>query len=93
MTDFITQNWLDITAVGLAAAALVISIQAWHKSRAVYDISRYKISRHVGDSKDAEDLRHEKALRQALQTGNWQILHIYEQPENTLMFVLGRIKK
>jgi hypothetical protein len=94
MIEFISQYWPEIIAIFLSGGALFVSIQAWHKSRVIYDIARYKISKHsVGDSKTKEDLRHEKALKNALQTGKWEILHIYEKSDNTLIFVLGKIKK
>ena len=72
---------------------MFVSTKAWYKSRAIYDIAKYKFPKHVGDSKTKDDIRHEEALREKLKTGKWQILHIYEQSVNTLMIVIGKVKK
>ncbi|MDZ7798672.1 MAG: hypothetical protein U5L76_03585 [Patescibacteria group bacterium] len=93
MINFILKHWPEIIAVAISLSALIVSIQAWHKSRAIYDIVKYKFPKNVGDSKTADDIRHEKALQDKLKTGKWQILHIYEQSANTLMIVLGKVKK
>lgn len=73
--------------------AVVVSITSWYKSRAIYDIEKYKFPKNVGDSKTDEDKLHEKAIKEKLKTGNWQILHIYERNNNELMIVIGKIKK
>jgi len=93
MTNFLIQHWPEIIAVVFSVIALFVSIQTWHKSRAIYDVAKYKFPKSVGDSKTEDDIRHEKALQDKLKTGKWQILHIYEQSANTLMIVLGRVKK
>ena len=93
MINFILKHWPAIIAVAISLSALIVSIQAWHKSRAIYDIAKYKFPKNVGDSKTEDDIRHEKALQEKLKTGKWQILHIYEQSANNLMVVLGKVKK
>ena len=89
MNDFL----LQISSIIIALLALGISIWSWHKSRAIYDIAKYKFPKSVGNSKTDEDIRHEEALREKLKTGKWQILHIYEQSANTLIVVIGKVKK
>lgn len=46
--------------------AVVISIASWYKSRAIYDIEKYKFPKRVGNSKTNEDLNHEKILKKNL---------------------------
>lgn len=84
---------IEILTSILSVFAIIISIYSWHKSRAIYDIEKYKFPKNVGDSKTDEDKRHEKAIKEKLKTGNWQILHIYEKNNNELMIVIGKIKK
>lgn len=93
MIKFVLQHWPEMAAVVMSLAALIVSVQAWHRSRAIYDIAKYKFPKNVGDSKTDDDKRLEQALRDKLKTGKWQILHIYEQSANTLMIVLGKVKK
>lgn len=93
MKEFFLQHWPEIIAVIVSLAALFVSIQAWHRSRAIYDIAKYKFPKRVGNSKTEDDIRREGALREKLKTGKWQILHVYEQSANTLMIVLGKVKK
>lgn len=90
--------WLPGIAIIISIVAILISVFSWHKSRAIYDIKKFKFPKRVGDSKTEEDKKHEVALREELETGNWQILHIYENndPRNQgseLMIVIGRNKK
>lgn len=82
-----------IISLPFSLIAIIISIVSWHKSRAIYDIKKYKFPKSVGDSKTDEDLKHEKAIKEILGTGKWQILHIYERNNNELMIVVGKIKK
>jgi len=84
---------IDIFSIIFSLIAIIISIYSWHKSRAIYDIEKYKFPKKVGDSKTNEDLEHEKAIKEKLKTGEWQILHIYERNDNELMVVIGKIKK
>jgi hypothetical protein len=86
-------NSIEILTIILSIFAIVISVYSWHKSRAIYDIEKYKFPKNVGDSKTDKDKRHEKAIKEKLQTGNWLILHIYERNATELMLVLGKIKK
>lgn len=86
-------EFLQISPIIIALVALGVSIWSWHKSRAIYDIAKYKFPKSVGDSKTDEDRRHEEALREKLKSGKWQILQIYEQSANTLMVVIGKVKK
>jgi len=82
-----------VVSLILSVFAIVISVISWYKSRAIYDIEKYKFPKNVGDSKTSEDLNHEKALKEKLNTGKWQILHIYERNNNELMIIIGKIKK
>lgn len=84
---------IDIFSIIFSLVAIIISVYSWHKSRAIYDIEKYKFPKNVGDSKTSEDLNHEEALKEKLKTGEWQILHIYERNDNELMIVIGKIKK
>ena len=84
---------IEILTIILSIIAIVISVYSWHKSRAIYDIEKYKFPKNVGDSKTDEDKRHEKAIKEKLKTGSWQILHIYERNANELMIVIGKIRK
>lgn len=97
MKDFLKNNWFNIvSSLSILAnvfLAIYFAVKSWSKSRAIYDIEKYKFPKNVGDSKNKEDKRHEEAIRGKLKTGNWQILHIYERNNNELMIVLGKIKK
>lgn len=73
--------------------AVAVSIASWYKSRAIYDIEKYKFPKRVGDSKTTEDLNHEKILKKKLKTGVWQILHMYDKGNDELMIVIGKTKK
>lgn len=77
----------------LSLIAVVISIISWYKSRAIYDIEKFKFPKRVGDSKTQDDIKHEEALKEKLKTGSWQILHIYERNNDELMVVIGKVKK
>lgn len=90
--------WLSILAIIISVIAIFISTLGWHKSRAIYDIEKYKFPKRVGDSKTVEDKRHENALKEKLKKGKWQILHICENlnSENMssdLIIVVGKNKK
>ncbi len=82
-----------ILAIILSILASAVSIKSWHKSRAIYDIVKYKFPKNVGDSKTKSEIIHEKALREKLRTGKWQVLHIYESSNKYLMIVIGKNKK
>ena len=84
---------IDIFSIIFSLIAVIISVYSWHKSRAIYDIEKYKFQKKVGDSKTNEDLEHEKAIKEKLKTGEWQILHIYERNNDELVVVIGKIKK
>ncbi len=90
---------LSIIAILISAVAIVISVTGWHKSRAIYDIEKFKFPKRVGDEKTQGDIEHESALKEKLKTGQWQILHIYENVnprtgETTeLMVVIGKNSK
>jgi hypothetical protein len=84
---------IDIFSIIFSLIAVIISVYSWHKSRAIYDIEKYKFPKKVGDSKTNEDLEHEKAIKEKLKTGEWQILHIYERNNDELVVVIGKIKK
>ncbi|MBU4338175.1 hypothetical protein KKD57_01305 [Patescibacteria group bacterium] len=85
---------IEILTILFSVIAIIISIYSWQKSRAIYDIEKYKFPKNVGGSKTDEDEKHEQALKEKLKTGNWQILHIYERNvNNELMIVIGKIKK
>lgn len=85
-------NGIELLTIILSIIAIIISVYSWHKSRAIYDIEKYKFPKNVGDSKTDEDRGHENAIKEKLKTGNWQILHIYERNANELMIVIGKIK-
>ena len=91
--DFLVQYWQEIIAIILSGGALFVSKQAWHRSRAIYDIAKYKFPKQIGDSKTENDKRLENALRKKLRTGKWQVMHIYEKSANTLMIVIGKVRK
>ncbi|MFA5888712.1 MAG: hypothetical protein WCW47_00980 [Candidatus Paceibacterota bacterium] len=63
--------------------AIIISILAWRKNRAVYEIV----------SKD-DKFGYEK-INELLKTGKYTILHIKEDPLNhmRLIYILGKIQK
>ncbi len=84
---------IEILPILLSVIAIVISVYSRQKSRAIYDIEKYKFPKNVGSSKTDEDIKHEKAIKEKLKTGNWQILHIYERNINELMVIIGKIKK
>lgn len=73
--------------------AVVVSIASWYKSRAIYDIEKFKFPKRVGKSKTSDDIRLEEALKNKLKTGNWQILHIYDKSNDELMIVIGKVKR
>jgi len=83
----------NIISLVFAFAALVIAISSWHKSRATYDIKKYKFPKRVGEGKTISDKKHEDALRAELESGKWEILHIYEYSHDELMIVIGKTKK
>lgn len=80
-------------SITISIIALILAVLSWHKSRAIYDIEKYKFPKRVGDSKTEDDRRHEKALKEKLESGKWQILHIYDYNNEELMIVIGKIKK
>ncbi|MBI2410395.1 MAG: hypothetical protein HYV32_00670 [Candidatus Kerfeldbacteria bacterium] len=84
-----------ISAFGiiLSLVAIGISVYSWHKSRVIYDIEKFKFPKRVGDSKTDNDQRLEKALKEKLKSGTWQILHIYDCNEEELMVVIGKTKR
>ncbi len=84
---------IEILTILFSVIAIIISVYSWQKSRAIYDIEKYKFPKNVGDSKTNEDIKHEKVIKEKLKTGNWQILHIYERNANELIVVIGKIKK
>ena len=43
------QYWQEIIAIILSGGALFVSKQAYHKSRAIYDIAKYKFPKQIGD--------------------------------------------
>lgn len=65
MINFILKYWPEIIAVAISLAALIVSIQAWHKSRAIYGIAKYKFPKNVGDSKTEDDIRHKKLCKKS----------------------------
>ena len=73
--------------------ALIIAMLSWHKSRAIYDIEKYKFPKRVGDSKTQTDKDHESAFKEKLKSGDWQILHTYDYNNEELMIVVGKIKE
>jgi len=86
-------NILGVIAIIISGIALYVSWQAWHKSRAVYDIEKYKFPKRVGNSKTNEDKRKEAALKGRLKTGKWQISYIYERSDDELMIIITKLKK
>ncbi|PJE59726.1 MAG: hypothetical protein COU85_02055 [Candidatus Portnoybacteria bacterium CG10_big_fil_rev_8_21_14_0_10_44_7] len=82
---------LSIIAISISIIAIIVSAKGWHKSRAIYDIEKFKFPKRVGNSKTDEDKRLESALRNKLKTGQWQILHIYENVNPRSNEVLGLI--
>ncbi len=60
---------IDIFSIIFSLVAIIISVYSWYKSRAIYDIEKYKFPKNVGDSKTSEDLNHEKVLKEKLRTG------------------------
>ncbi len=72
----------DFLPVILPVIAIGISILAWHKNRAVYEII-------IEDDK----LGHEK-INKLLKTGKYTILHVKQDGLNILrtVYILGKIK-
>lgn len=80
-------------SIFISIIALILAMLSWHKSRAIYDIEKYKFPKKVGESKTENDKNHERALKEKLKSGKWQILHIYDYSDDELMIVLGKIKE
>lgn len=90
MIEILTMLFSVIAIITSAVTAYF----SWYKSRAIYDIEKYKFPKNVGDSKTDEDKKHEQTLKEKLKIGNWQILYVYERNvNNELMIVIGKIKK
>jgi len=77
----------------IAIIALVISYYSWHKARATYDIKKYKFPKKVGESKSDKDRQDEASLKKELESGKWEILHIYDYNDDQLMIIIGKTKK
>ena len=72
----------------LSVAALILSIRAWHKSRAIYGIDRKLYFRKP----DKNGPNNNKELEKMLSSGKYTILHVGDYgtyPE----IILGKIRK
>jgi hypothetical protein len=88
MSRFLQQYWSTILALLLSGLAFVVSIKAWHKSRAVYGIKRKLYFRKP----DSNGPNNNKELAKMLSSGKYTILHVQDYggyPE----IILGKIKK
>jgi len=69
----------------VSSVAIIISIKAWTKSRAIYDIETTHLR---GDTI--------KIIRDKLATGKYTILNVYTEgqfPKDDIRLILGKIKK
>ncbi len=75
---------LELLSLGTSVAALIISIKAWTKSRAVYSIESTFLGR--GDN----------AIKEKLSSGEYTVIASYHEgtfPNDNTRIILGRIKK
>ena len=85
------EKFLPYVPLILAVIALVVSIKAWHKSRAIYGVERSVIRQYRGDRTDMDI--NEKDLNQKLNSGDYTILAIMERKAGKDWEILtGRIK-
>lgn len=75
---------LSLVALCISIIAIIVSIRAWHKSRAIYDIETTPLR---GDTI--------QGVRDKLNTGEYTILSVHEQSTSLsgTKVVLGRVKK
>jgi hypothetical protein len=92
--DFLKVSMIDIVTLIVSLIAIVVSIVSWYKSRAIYDIQRYKIPKTMGNSMTEDEKEHIQALQDVLSTGKWAILDIYDDRDSKWkIFVIQKLKK
>lgn len=92
MIEVLSQNWPETVAIIISLAALVVSVKAWHKSRAIYDIETEVIRQPTGRREDLySSMKH---ISQKLSTGDYTILAILERSKSDKDWevFLGRVK-
>jgi len=87
----------DWTPMLLAAFALIISIKAWKKSRAIYGLERYEFAVSSGKARNPKEEEKDKKIIERLSSGRYTIVTSYKldrnDERNCNMFVLGKIKR
>ncbi len=90
-------NWFlnSAPALIISAAALVISVKSWHKTRVFYDLEIYTIGGTAGGTVTQLD-----AVKEKLNTGKYTILDTFEESwtggtggRNRISIIIGKIKK
>lgn len=80
MKEFLFQDWPEIIAVVVSIGALFVSIKAWYKSRAIYDIETEVIRQPTGKRNDMDSSM--KHISRKLSTGIYTILAILERSKS-----------
>lgn len=92
MTEILSQNWPEAIAIIISLAALVVSVKAWHKSRAIYDIETEVVRQPIGSRADLySSMKH---ITEKLSSGAYTVLAILERSKSDKDWevFLGRIK-
>lgn len=84
--------YLTIGSLLLSLAAIIISIKAWHKSRAIYGIETEVLRQPTGSRDDSNS---REALNTKLSKGMYTILSVVERSksDDDWELILGKIKK
>ena len=92
MKEFLFKYWPEIATLVIAIIALVVSIKAWRKSRAIYGIERSVIRQYTGKHDDL--YKSEDILNEKLSSGNYTILAVLERTKSDSDWevLLGRIE-
>ncbi len=82
----------EIVSLVIALIALVVSILAWRKSRAIYGIERDVIRQYTGKNDDL--WKSEDNLNKKLSSGDYTVLVVLERTrsDSDWEILLGRIK-
>jgi hypothetical protein len=89
------EHWTEILAIAAIAVsiiAIVVSVKAWHKSRAIYRVERFVIRQFTGERNDLD--KNENELNKKLSSGEYTILAVMERTKSDKDWemLLGRIK-
>lgn len=92
MVQILFQHWPEISSFIISLGALIVSVKAWHRNRAIYNIETEVIRQPTGKLEDL--YASTENISNKLSSGDYTILTILERSKSDKDWeiFLGRIK-